>query len=179
MKKIKFKVFILLACLLASSSPKRSFAHPPQLWFERNLPGGDILTNGKINIGAGFFGTIDVSELVKDHPNALALAKKQAEFDRYATFSFWLGQIPSAVFLGYSLGSRNTTLFLISVATFVGGNLLTGYFKSQSRHYMYEAVNTFNGVHDRSTTELQASSPFASVHSVQPQTPVLSASFSF
>lgn len=123
-----------------------TYADGQKIWFEN--AGGlsrDHATNGKIKIDQGFFGGYDLEEIVKDNPTALELTKKQSQLNTYAHLSYWFGVIPSAGFLGYGIGSNNSTVGIISAVTLLGTGLLTGYFVSESRHYMYEAVNVYNG----------------------------------
>lgn len=159
------QIFLFLIFAFFSFSISLGYADGQKLWFEND--GGlsrDHLTNGKIKVTQGFFGNYHVEDLVKDNPTALALTKKQSQFNTYAHLSYWIGVIPSAGLFWYGIGSQNVSITLISVGALLGTALLTGHFASESRHYMYEAINTYNGVRSQSTNDApQAScSPFDS-----------------
>lgn len=101
-------------------------------------------------MSVGFFGAYELRELVKENPEALALTDKQRQFQGYAELSFWLGVVPS---LGFYVSSvtllyrdNNLTLYTIATLALLGTSILTGHFSSVSRHYMYEAINVYNGV---------------------------------
>ena len=144
--KNQMKILSAALILLSSFSSISCYADGPKIWFENE--GGlsrDQLTNGKIKIRHSFFGNYDIKELVKDNPTSLALVEKQSTYNTYAHLSYWLGVIPSSAFLGYGLGDSNAAISVISVVTLIGTGLLTFHYVSESRHYMYEAMNHYNG----------------------------------
>ena len=146
MRQILVKLSVL-AIFLSLLSVSTSYADGPKIWIENE--GGlkrDQLTNGKVKVSQSFFGSYDLSELVKDNSTALLHVERQSQYNTYAHLSYWFGVIPSAGVLGYELGTSNTTATIISVASLLGTAFLTGYFVSESRHSMYEAINIYNGV---------------------------------
>lgn len=121
-------------------------AEPPKVWIGQDDGfSRTYVTDGKIKTKAGFFGYLDVRELVSS-PEAKVHAEKQSDFNRYAHFTYWLGVIPTAVLTGYSAGSNNDTLFWASLGGLVVTGVFTGYFMHQSQHHLYEAINAENGV---------------------------------
>ena len=149
---IKFRFLLPAFGLFFIGISSSSFAEGPKLWIAND--GGlsrDYLTNGKQKVKQGFFGSFELRDLVKDNASALALTEKQSQFNTYAHISYWVGVIPSAAVFGYGLGSQNLAMSLISCATLLGTSLLTGHFVSESRHYMYAAMNTYNGVKQNET----------------------------
>ncbi len=181
---MRFKLLsIWLIGLALFSSVPSTYAGGPKIWFENE--GGlskDHLTNGRVKVMQGFFGGYDLEKLVRDNPAALALAQKQSQYNTFAHLSYWLGVIPSSGFLGYGLGSGDSTVRLISAVSLLGTALLTGHFVSESRHYMHEAVNSYNGVANSGDVGLQGAAGFPSTHvlpSLASNSNSVSFSFSF
>lgn len=130
--------------LVGTSSALR--ADPPKVWIGQDDGfSRTYVTDGKTKKRAGFFGYLDVRELV-NVPEAKVHAEQQNDFNRYAHFTYWLGVIPTAVLTGYSAGANNDTLFWASLGGLVVTGVFTGYFMHQAQHHLFEAINTENGV---------------------------------
>lgn len=163
-KRLK-KSFSKILILLGMVNIPLSYAEGPKLWIENE--GGlsmNHITNGKVKVRPGFFGSFYLKDLVKDNPTALALTEKQSQFITYAHLSYWLGAFPSAVLVGVGISSKDDLMTYISLLTLLGTSLVTAHFISESHHYMYQAINVYNGVGTESKAEIPAQtsvSPFS------------------
>ena len=149
------KVYTLLIglSLLFSSIPTAS-ASPPTLWFGHHTWTGDYLTNGKIEVTQNGWGSYTAEELMKDNSVALDLLKKHSQYMRYAHISVFAGVLPSEIVAVLGLAYRNIPVALVGCGALLGTGMLAGYYESVSRHYLFEAVNVYNGVVKPSAMEL-------------------------
>lgn len=141
---MKIKFFLSLFLLVSHVS----FADQPKLWVEhgKGLFCPDKVTDGKTHVRSGFFGLINLRSLVKDNPTALEMVDKQSHFTTAAHLSYWIGVIPSAIGLGIGVGMRDSITTYVSAGTLIVTSFLTGHFVGVARHYMFEAINIYNGV---------------------------------
>ncbi len=139
------KIAVLLIFLFST----QSFADAPKLWITHSASGifeSDKITNGKESITAGFFGGYNLESLVFDNPKALEYAKLSSQYNTSLKISFWSGW---AVYCGFMIVTACTNNFNYLYGAFgslIGGSFVAGYFQAQSRYYLFEAVNTYNGV---------------------------------
>lgn len=86
-----------------------SHAEGPKLWIEKEDGlRRSYITNGKVKVYSGLFGSYNLEELVKDNSTALELTKKQTQFKNYALITYWLGTFPSAFSSDMDLGQEMT-----------------------------------------------------------------------
>lgn len=157
----QFLLAFLSGCILFCSFSSASYADGPKVWFEKPVGfSRDHLTDGRINISSGVFGGFDLKDILKDNPAALGLAEKHSKYNTYALFGFWLGLIPAAMVFGFGTQRKNVKIKLIGFGALIGTSALVGYFGSESRHYLYEAVNVYNGVVKPSEIPRPVTSPF-------------------
>jgi hypothetical protein len=137
------RVLLVLSFLVEATAR----ADSPRIWIGND--GGwsrDYVTNGKVKVGRNCYGAYDISDLVKDNPTALDLVHQQNTYFQYATVSFFGGEMPALGGLVYGAYVGNKSVTAIGAAGVFVMAVVTGYFMNESRHYMLEAVNTYNGV---------------------------------
>ena len=137
---------LLISLIFILSIPAQ--AENQKLWFQNSgaLFSRDTLTNGKVVVESGIFGGYNLESLVSDSPAALKFAKEHATYNTYTHISFWSSL---AVYTGLTLvagGTREISYFYGGLGGFLGGMLVAGYFQAQSRHYLFEAINTYSGI---------------------------------
>lgn len=146
--------FVTFFVLFSSCFP--AHAHPPKAYIDASpgfFSGAPTLTvNGKeISSDVWSFGRYEISEAMKDHPQAYEYAQKHESYGRWAGITFWTG-IGGA--LAYALTARESynsgVYFLILFGGVFGGAFLG----KAAGAYLFKAMNAYNGVEPARASKL-------------------------
>lgn len=141
-------LFVLLILLSNLSVCTNVYADSPKIWIqsEGSFISPDVITDGKIELEPRLFGGYEMEKLVSDNPKAVEYAHLYSTNYTYGVVSFFAGVVPTFVLTLVGLGNLDWTTYYISLAGVVGTSILTLHFATNARHYLYAAINEYNGV---------------------------------
>lgn len=143
----------LFALFIAVTFSFSAMAHPPKAYMSVEpgfFDGGPkVFVNG-FEIKPSFSG-YDLTHAMKDNALAVEYAKKHMEYSKWAGISLW-GGLGAAV--GYLVASRPNTNFGVYWGVFAAGLFTAAGLGKASQSYLFKAINTYNGVDTKKTSQL-------------------------
>jgi len=156
------KAFIVMLNLLVAT---HLFAKP-KVWIElgSGLGGKETIhfSNNVMLESGTMFPSADLTSAMSDNPKALEYAKECNSYRLSSQLWIWIGYVGglATMLAAFPLASNDIVSRDVAIGMFAGGfvaSIISAFVSGSkigtSRHYMYKAINQYNGAYDENKEE--------------------------